>query len=1317
MINELLIKKVDEYLENEKFISYGERYFKTNNLKLHPFDDFKLTSWDNWEVDPFKNRSWQWKLNWFSFVPYFLAYYHSTKDDKVLDEIKISINSWLNQYIDKDTSSFEFVWHDHAMALRAEQMVFFYVYTLNYSKKWFEENNIFFEYMLSGIKKHALLLSKDEYFTKYTNHGLEQARVLLILGLFLDDIESEKYQKLAISRIKDELLFAFTNEGVHVENSPAYHIFVLKVFMGIIKDFPKELLGDLSEQFDSIATKALSFITHIIRPDGTLPPIGDTEQLKTSDAYSLIYSNTQEYKELLYALTQGKKGIKPKKLNQVYKNSGYAIFRDQWFDKKNYKQALHLIAKIGCLSQYHNQQDEGHISLYAFSEDWLIDSGMYNHNNTDSIRKYMRSRLAHNVPLISNTKYDSDFSHRVNNWEVIDFSEDENNPNVKIKLKVLENVIHNRNINLHTQDKVINIDDIFEFEDNQSRDITLQWHIPVDKTITISESLNQVSIVSKTGNTLILDIIGDTPDKIYIQKGINKDKVISVVSHISNSYVDSQVLKILFAKKSLLKVSSKFTFTSNLQNIQKDEVVVQEKPIKVFIFGSCVSRDPFEIADERDFEIIDYVARTSIASLSAEPYVDENIVKNIPSKWQQRMVLGDMNKSFFSKLLNTSFDVLLIDLIDERFNLSIKGQSVHTISSEYKKALYTPNSYRSIKRFSDEKFRLWEKGLEKLVTFLKKNRLENKIVLNKVYWTHKIGQDGIVNERYSPQDIKEANDDLKRMYTKISTLLPYIKTIEYPENQLFTDPSHKWGVEPFHYNENIFKRQLGVLYVQNAPDIYKLKHPIYGTYNLNTPIDWRINPYNNRNWIHHFMSLRWLDNIKFTELDIKEILVGFYNFHVKKKVNNPYYFDVRGDHTSAIRLQQLLEFKKIFEKSNDLSGIGISHRLIIAELENMQQEKMYRKGHNHGLMLDNSLLKCAIESNEYKKYINVNKICTRAYETLLFMWHNYGLTKEHSVSYQEYNLPISLEALDLINALSPNLSIDITKDSIINETKKFLRFSLRNNGEYLPLGDSFREPNINILNEVLVNSNEYKNASDILFSFSQQEGVYCNKEFFIFRRRFGDKNIHFATTCGWNSHHHKQNDELSFLLEIDDELIFDDPGYSEFIEWEKICFLQSELAHSTITIDEIPWKNKQNPDSTSIIKDYQIIEDGFSVVLQHQRIDNVVVERKFTLNTSLFKIEDKVSFFNNDYDGKLLNTSFVLNPEIKVKINENNNCINLQSINTEYILEFDNGSVVYTEDIPYVPNDRKILIDTSKVVISKKICSGEIKNDFKFYIK
>lgn len=137
-------------------------------------------------------------------------------------------------------------------------------------------------------------------------------------------------------------------------------------------------------------------------------------------------------------------------------------------------------------------------------------------------------------------------------------------------------------------------------------------------------------------------------------------------------------------------------------------------PIKVFILGSCISRDPFEIADKTDFAVVNYYARTSLASLAAAPFVDEKILEGIKSNWQRRMVRADMQKSVFSALETANFDLLLIDLIDERFSLSAKGSSVHTISTEYKKALYKPNPYDFISARSEEKLRLWREGLGKI---------------------------------------------------------------------------------------------------------------------------------------------------------------------------------------------------------------------------------------------------------------------------------------------------------------------------------------------------------------------------------------------------------------------------------------------------------------------------------------------------------------------------------------------------------------------------------------------------------------------------
>lgn len=237
-----------------------------------------------------------------------------------------------------------------------------------------------------------------------------------------------------------------------------------------------------------------------------------------------------------------------------------------------------------------------------------------------------------------------------------------------------------------------------------------------------------------------------------------------------------------------------------------------ESPIKIFILGSCVSRDPFEFSEAGDFEIVDYVARTSIASLGAQPFVDEKILENIESNWQRQMVFCDMNKSTYSKLAEKEFDILLIDLIDERFGLAIDGSSIHTVSTEYKKALYSPNNYKFIKSIDEHKFRCWEKGLEKLVIFIKENGYEDKVVINKLYWTVQ-GEplQNTLEERYGYQYIDNVNANLDRMYARFKEKIPGSRFLEYSNLDIKVDVNHKWGLEPFHYCKDMQLKQLSVL--------------------------------------------------------------------------------------------------------------------------------------------------------------------------------------------------------------------------------------------------------------------------------------------------------------------------------------------------------------------------------------------------------------------------------------------------------------------------------------------------------------------------
>lgn len=230
-------------------------------------------------------------------------------------------------------------------------------------------------------------------------------------------------------------------------------------------------------------------------------------------------------------------------------------------------------------------------------------------------------------------------------------------------------------------------------------------------------------------------------------------------------------------------------------------------PIKVFILGSCVSRDPFETADEIDFDVVAYYARSSFASLGAEPYLDEKILSGVTSNWQRRMVRADMEKSIFHAIENSIFDILLIDLIDERFNLTTFGSSVHTISTEYRRAFYSPNSYGFLRSDSERKDELWVKGLKKLSLFLKANHLDEKVVVNKVYWSTLCKKPREIFSKYSQDQIDNANKKLSWMYSEIKKEIPKVNFINYHDEELEIDRNHKWGLDPFHYTKKAFNRQ------------------------------------------------------------------------------------------------------------------------------------------------------------------------------------------------------------------------------------------------------------------------------------------------------------------------------------------------------------------------------------------------------------------------------------------------------------------------------------------------------------------------------
>lgn len=378
---------------------------------------------------------------------------------------------------------------------------------------------------------------------------------------------------------------------------------------------------------------------------------------------------------------------------------------------------------------------------------------------------------------------------------------------------------------------------------------------------------------------------------------------------------------------------------------------------------------------------------------------------------------------------------------------------------------------------------------------------------------------------------------------------------------------------------------------------------------------------------------------------------------------------------------------------------------------------MYRHGHNHGLMVDLALLNLAKEFPEYRRNIDFDLVTNRSSRTVDAMWHSSGLTKEHSVSYQEYNIPLTVEYFESINDLGLATASVVNLENILGASKKLLGYALKSNGEYFPLGDSFRFPNAKILNKIFGENGMHESSPHhLLLPYSGEEGFYISDHFYIYRNTVSGRKVHFAATCCWDSHNHKQNDELSFCLEVDGVTIFDDPGYTEFSDWGTIEELKKEDVHSTLTILGESWSDKKEPNGKSYLSAREM-EDGFSLLMVAERVAGITFEREIILKGKALIINDNIAHSSASQERveTQVKSRFVLSKGVKAALPGNEDGVIPLCKDDLPLAYLRHSSCLrpFEEGVPFVCADRKKIVTTSSLVFEGKLKSK--KFNYKVY--
>lgn len=378
----------------------GRELIEKETYRFRAFPPVTIDLFENWTANPVSNRSWQWHSSSFNFMPWLLALHVDTGDQRAIDHAERGIETWYRQFVAVE-SNYEFAWHDHATANRVVAVLSLLCHLEEYPAR-FDLDAVIPAFLVA----HGDRLSMDEMYSRHTNHGIDQSRALLLLAICAPWLEhADRWRQIAIARLEDELDHAFASDGAHVENSPGYHQFVSTLFTDVLITLGDFLNADFRERMQSALAAAARFTVWIVRPDGWLPPIGDTECKPASNVYRSL-AGTSEHANVQWVCSKGQEGDKPGGWARTFPAAGYFVARSDWDDENALTaDARHLVFRCGRLSDYHRHDDDLSLTLW-WGSDWLLDGGAYAYTEGHPVRKYLRSKWGHNVVVVDEGSYE-----------------------------------------------------------------------------------------------------------------------------------------------------------------------------------------------------------------------------------------------------------------------------------------------------------------------------------------------------------------------------------------------------------------------------------------------------------------------------------------------------------------------------------------------------------------------------------------------------------------------------------------------------------------------------------------------------------------------------------------------------------------------------------------------------------------------------------------------------------------------------------------------------------------------------------------------
>ncbi len=422
-------------------------------------------------------------------------------------------------------------WSDEVTARRLVIWINFF----EYARHVLNENEI--AYLYENIRLHVSLLCSEDFHSTNTNHGMFQDESLLVFSEYFNKINgNSEIKKLAIRRLTNYFNFIISKEGVHLEHSPSYHQVIANAVLRYAKFFKDTNYNKFFYQkYELLA----DYATHIIKPDGRWPLIGDTFY-KDIPSVNLWTQN----KYYLYAISKGHKGLPPPCNDKVFPQAGYAIFRDDWKKDSN---GTYLLFSAAYHTSYHKHSDD--LSIWLYSDgDILVESGPNGYDYEDPFTKYAYSSFAHNTLIIDDTSLPR-VDNKFNKVQIQRYKSGDDYSEVTGINSRHEEVFHERTIKYHKRQKFIRVYD--KIKSKKIHNYKILWHFASD--IDVQQHSNKITCFRNNKKVLSLSIdsksnintrlVKGAEDPLlgwFIEKNSKKSPIYTLV--IETNGIDSEII-------------------------------------------------------------------------------------------------------------------------------------------------------------------------------------------------------------------------------------------------------------------------------------------------------------------------------------------------------------------------------------------------------------------------------------------------------------------------------------------------------------------------------------------------------------------------------------------------------------------------------------------------------------------------------------------------------------------------------------------------------------------------------------------------------